>query len=321
MGPILITGASGCVGHYLVDRLLQLTDRPLWLLVRSPEKLQFDWQNHPQIEVLAGDLRELDRFADRLKQVQTAILAATCWGGPETFAVNVGQNQALMDGLDPDRCDQILYFSTASVLGRDGHLLSEALQLGTDYIRSKAECTQQLTDRPLADRITAVYPTIVLGGDRDKPYSEPTKGLPEALRYISLIRRLKVDGSFHFVHAADIARVVAHLALNPPTEPGPRHFVLGQPALTANELVDIASTVLKGRPARLKIPLSVGLADRLIDWFNIQMGPWDRFCMAYRHFTYDQVWSPASFGLETAYPTLADILRQYGRPGISGANR
>jgi len=318
MGPILITGASGCVGHYVVDHLLQLTDRPLWLLVRDPNKLQFPWRNHPQIEVLQGDLRDLDRFADRLKQVQTAMLVATCWGGPETFEVNVGQNQALMDALDPDRCEQIIYFSTASVLGRDGHLLAEALQFGTDYIRSKAECTQHLVDRPLADRITAVYPTIVLGGDATKPYSEPTKGLPEALRYIRLIRRLKVDGSFHFVHAADIAQVVCHLALNPPSEPGPRHLVLGQAAMTANELVDTASQVLKGRPARLKIPLSVGLADRLIDWFNIEMGPWDRFCMAYRHFTYDRVVSPASFGLETAYPTLADILRQYGRPGAIG---
>ncbi|MFN6198841.1 MAG: NAD-dependent epimerase/dehydratase family protein, partial [Dolichospermum sp.] len=39
---ILVTGASGCIGHYITEALIQNTNYELYLLVRNPDKLQID---------------------------------------------------------------------------------------------------------------------------------------------------------------------------------------------------------------------------------------------------------------------------------------
>ena len=39
---IFITGASGCIGHYIVEFLIQNTHHELYLLVRNPDKLKVE---------------------------------------------------------------------------------------------------------------------------------------------------------------------------------------------------------------------------------------------------------------------------------------
>jgi nucleoside-diphosphate-sugar epimerase len=39
---VFITGASGCIGHYLIEHLIQETDWELYLLIRNPEQLKFE---------------------------------------------------------------------------------------------------------------------------------------------------------------------------------------------------------------------------------------------------------------------------------------
>lgn len=130
---------------------------------------------------------------------------------------------------------------------------------------------------------------------------------PQARPY----RRRQPAAPPHFIHGRDIAQVVRHRVQQPPAEPGPRHYVLGKPALTANEAI-AAIGRYTGRRSRLKIPLSIPLANVLIDLFRIQMAPWDRFCLRYRHFTYENPLHPAVLGLETRYPTLESVLADAG---------
>ena len=42
---IFITGASGCIGHYLVETLIENTDHELFLMMRNPAKLR-DFGGH-----------------------------------------------------------------------------------------------------------------------------------------------------------------------------------------------------------------------------------------------------------------------------------
>lgn len=77
---VLVTGASGCIGHYLSEALIQETDYELYLLVRNPKKLQVDIQYRPGVTVLQGDMHGIEQFADLLKTVDVAVLAATVWG-------------------------------------------------------------------------------------------------------------------------------------------------------------------------------------------------------------------------------------------------
>lgn len=309
---ILITGASGCIGHYVTEALIEETDYELYLLVRDPEKLRLDLEARPGISIVEADIRAIDKYGDLLKTIDIAVLTATAWGGTqEVFDVNVLKTIRLMELLDPEVCEQVIYFSTASILDRNNELLREAGQLGTDYIRSKVDCVRRFSRLSIASRITTLYPTLVFGGDDRKPYSHISSGIPEIIKWIDLIRFFKAEGSFHFIHARDIAKVVLSLIDNPP-EPS-RPFVLGNPAIAVNQAVEEVCAALN-KNILFRVPLSPWLADLFIGLFRIQMSAWDRFCLNYRHFTYKDPVNPSSFGMTTEYGSLKDIIQAYSTP-------
>ncbi|MCP2727818.1 NAD-dependent epimerase/dehydratase family protein [Limnofasciculus baicalensis] len=317
---IFITGASGCIGHYIAEALIQETNHELFLLVRNPEKLKFDYDARPGITIYQADLREIEQCDSFLKTINVAILAATAWGGQqETFDINVVKTLRLMELLDPTVCEQVIYFSTASILARNNQLLKEAGQLGTEYIRSKYDCMKRLSKLAIAPKITALFPTLVLGGDSNKPYSHLSAGIPDVAKWASLIRWFKADGSFHFIHGKDIAQVVKHLVDYPPPEnlTGEtegilkNQLVLGNAPITANRAIEELCAYL-GKQIYFRIPLSLWLANILIPLFRIQMAAWDRFCLDYRHFTYQNPVNPETFGLPTYCPTFTDVLKISG---------
>jgi nucleoside-diphosphate-sugar epimerase len=308
---ILVTGASGCVGHYLSETLIKETNHELYLLVRNPDKLKVDTQARPGITVLQGDMQEISLFADLLKTIDTAVLTATAWGGDNTFEINVDKTLELMSLLNADRCEQVIYFSTASVLGRNEQPLKEAGELGIDYVRSKYECLHKVPKLAIAPKVTTVFPTLVLGGEADKPYSHISSGISEVTKYIDLIRFLQLDGSFHFIHGRDIATVVQYLIDNPPKENQSRKLVLGQAQLTANQAIEDVCAYL-GKKIIFRLPLSLSLANVIIAVFRIQMDAWSRFCMNYRHFTYKNAINPATFDLPNYCATMSDVLKISG---------
>jgi nucleoside-diphosphate-sugar epimerase len=311
---IFITGASGCIGHYIVDLLIRETTHDLFLLVRDPQKLQFDYNARPGVTLIQGDMREIEQVGRLLKTIDCAILIATSWGGAEeTQDVNVTKTIRLMNLLDPVLCQQVLYFSTASILGRDNQPLKEAGEIGTDYIQSKYQCHQQLGKLAIAPKITTLFPTLVFGGDAQKPYSHISAGMGDIVKWMNLIRFFSADGSFHFLHAQDIAQVVLCLIEHPPELDDPHEFVLGNPALTADQAVEQVCAYLKKR-ILFRIPLSIHWANFFIKVFRVQMADWDRFCVDYRHFTYAHPINPDSFGLAAYCSTVKDLLRVSGIP-------
>ena len=60
---ILVTGASGCVGHYVSETLIQNTDHELFLCVRNPAKLNLDLAARPGIHVITVDMMEIEKQA------------------------------------------------------------------------------------------------------------------------------------------------------------------------------------------------------------------------------------------------------------------
>jgi nucleoside-diphosphate-sugar epimerase len=309
---IFITGAGGCIGHYIANILIEQTDHELYFLIRSPQKLKFNYQKRPGIHIINSDLREIEKNADLLRQMNGVILAATAWGGTkEVFDTNVVKTLSLIKLLDPDVCEQVLYFSTASILDRENQLLKEAGQLGTDYIRSKYELMWELKRLSKTPPLVCLYPTLVLGGDDHHPYSHLSGGLPDLVKYVSLLRWLKAEGSFHFIHAADIAQVVYHLIEHPPTTNTMQHLVLGNEAITANQAIAQACEYL-GKKIYLQLNLSDWLIESIIVGFQIKMATWDRFCLDYRHFTYANPVNPSVYGLPHYCPTIADLFRTRG---------
>jgi len=315
---IFITGASGCIGHYIANILIEQTDHELYFLIRYPQKLKFNYQKRPGIHIINSDLREIEKNADLLRQMNGVILAATAWGGTkEVFDTNVVKTLSLIKLLDPDVCEQVLYFSTASILDRENQLLKEAGQVGTDYIRSKYELMWELKRLTKSPPLVCLYPTLVLGGDDHHPYSHLSGGLPDLVKYVSLLRWLKAEGSFHFIHAADIAQVVYHLIEHPPVSHTMQHLVLGNQAITANQAIAQACEYL-GKRMYWQLNLSDWLIESIIVAFQIKMATWDRFCLDYRHFTYTNPVNPSSYNLPHYCPTIADVFKTRG---ISPAGR
>ncbi len=320
MKRIFITGASGCIGHYMTEALIQNTNHELYLLVRNPDKLQFDCNARRGIHILQGDMSRIEEYSDLLlKEINIAILAATAWGGQgETYDINVVKTISLINLLNPKICDRIIYFSTASILDRQNKLLLPASQFGHDYIRTKYQCFSQLAKTAIADKIIAVFPTLVFGGDKDKPYSHLSSGITDVTKWISLIRWFSLDGSFHFIHAEDIARVIGYLVehpeYSPPQEDNPEAIdclVLGNPAISVNKAIAEISQYFNKR-VYLRFPLYIWLANIFIKIFRIQMDSWSRFSLDYRHFTYTNAVTPSSFGLEDYCRAIEDLMRVSG---------
>ena len=321
---ILITGASGCVGQYTTSWLLENSDAELLLWLRDPSKLTAVSADHPRIQLLVGDLREADRFAAELASVSRVIHTATAWGDPERAQqVNVVAVKRMLSLLNPSVIEQITYFSTASILDRHLQPLTEALAYGTEYIQTKAQCLKDLEQHPLAERIVAVFPTLVFGGRVDGssrfPTSYLTEGLVEASRWLWLARFLRADASFHFIHAADIAAICGQLATHPHqrnSEPGQgavRRIVMGQKAISVNAAV---ASLCRWRGLRPTpgVPLWPWLIETLIRVLPIEVNAWDRFSIRQRHFIHEPVTGPERFGEESHAPDLESVLLDSGLP-------
>ena len=321
---ILITGASGCVGQYTAAWLLEHSNAELLLWLRDPSKLTAIPHDHPRISLLVGDLRDSERFAAELSSVNRVIHTATAWGDPErAHQVNVVAVKTMLSLLDPSKLEQVVYFSTASILDRHLQPLPEALAYGTEYIQTKAQCLRDLEQHPLAEKIVAVFPTLVFGGRVDGtspfPTSYLTEGLAEASKWLWLARWLRADASFHFIHAADIAAICGSLATNPHqrnSEPGQgpvRRIVMGQAAIGVNEAV---ATLCRWRGVGRTpgIPLWPWLIEGLIKVLPIEVNAWDRFSIRQRHFIHNPVTQPEAFGLKSHGPNLETVLQDSGLP-------
>ncbi|NJK37719.1 MAG: NAD(P)-dependent oxidoreductase [Oscillatoriales cyanobacterium RM2_1_1] len=306
---ILITGASGCIGHYVTEQLIQQTYHQLFLLVRDPSKLGFDTTVRSGIQILQADLRQIDQFHQLLSTLDIAILIATSWGGrEEIFDINVNSVISLLQGLN-SQCQQVIYFSTASILDHNHQLLPEAGTIGTDYISSKYQCLTKIQElTPNLPPIRVLFPTLVLGGAPDKPSSHVSSGISEIVNWLPLIRWFKTDASFHFVHGADIAQVVSYLIEHPAQNQDLEYFVLGSAPTTVNQVIEDACRFFQQR-IYFRFNLALWLANIFIKVFRIQMADWDRFCLNYRHFTYQNPVSPATFQLPVHCATVTDIFQ------------
>jgi nucleoside-diphosphate-sugar epimerase len=322
---ILITGASGCVGQYIAETLLRNSDAHLLLLLRDPAKLTAVRPDDPRVTLLVGDLRDLDPHAEAIASVDRLIHTATAWGDPERARqVNVVAVKELLRLTDSSRLQQVIYFSTASILDRQLRLLPEAMAHGTEYIQTKAQCLQDLERHPLAGKIVAVFPTLVFGGRVGRGDTHPTSyltaGLREGVRWLWLARWLRADARFHFIHAADIATVCTHLATHPHQpnpEPGQgavRRLVLGQAPVSIDDTVSALCRWRRVWRPPFGLELSTGLINGLIRVLPIEVTAWDRFSIRQRYFIHEPVSPPERFGLVSLAPTLEAVLETAGVP-------
>lgn len=300
---IFITGISGCVGHYLFDVFSTHTDTKLFLLVRNPEKIRFAYKNNPNIEIIKDAMQNIDNYQDLLKTMDYVVHMAVSWGGKQVFKINVDQTLSLFSALDTRTCQKVFYFSTASILGEGNRLLPKAGEEGTDYIKSKYLCFKKLPGLKIYDKIYALCPTVILGGDRNHPYSFASLELRKVWKYLRLIKLLRIKGSFHFIHAYDVALIVEYLLHNSSPE---KIIVPGNPAISIDECIDQLCQI-----ANLKRKISFDMTKILVKFlpilFKKRLSGWDVYSLKKRHFCYHTT-NLKTLGLLSNHDTLAKCI-------------
>jgi nucleoside-diphosphate-sugar epimerase len=309
MQSVFITGAGGCVGHYVVDTLVE--DYKLYLLIRNPDKLLFN-PEHKNINIIHDDLDNISRQRDILQNVDYCIHIATVWGGEYIERINVQRVHELFDLLNKERIRRIIYFSTASILGRDMELLPEAERYGTDYIKTKSMCFRGLSECSLYDRIVTVFPTLVFGGDKKHPFSHLSKGLHLLKRFSWLTGRINIDIAFHFIHAKDIACIVKHLMEVPEPE---KKYVLGNKAISFGEFTKKAARFF-GYKINWQVKISPQVIYRLLKIIGARMSDWDRFCVEYMNFVYPVI-NCQTLGLPGGYNSVERIIEDWENSRIN----
>ena len=296
---IFITGASGCVGRYIVDELLPVEDYHLHLFIRDKKLVAF-LEGHPRVTFHQGDMSHIDDFADLLATMDYIVHVATPWGDSDyTFLINVDKTYRLFELAR--NCKKIIYFSTASILGKNNQLLPEAGELGTSYIRSKYKAYGKIRGSEFSDKTVILFPTLVLGGAPDRPWSHVSGGIRsgEHKHYLKWVRFFYVDGEFHFIHAKDIATIVGQvIAQDLPSA----DYVMGYPSISAKRTIELLCQAFN-TPMLLRVKLPVKSILFLAKLFGIKMAPWDYFCIRNPHFVYKTV-TPKDFGGVDLYPTL-----------------
>lgn len=317
---LLITGANGCVGQYLVEWFLTNSDFYLYLMVRNPDKLPLSVRNNKKVKLLICDLRDCKRFDNQIDGIHYLIHTATAWGDPQrAYEVNIKAIEDLLGLLNKNNIKKIIYFSTASILDKNIKLMREAMTYGTEYIQTKYECYKRLQKNKFADITYAVFPTLVFGGTLETgskfPKSYLTDGLMEANKWLWLARFFKLDSKFHFIHARDIAQVCGFLIKKSSLDKkkGLKKYVLGQEYISIDEALNI---LLKRNSVKryFSIPLKSQIIKILLKILPIQTTNWDRFSIQKYDFYHKTITNPESFGLTSHAKTLEDILEHAKLP-------
>lgn len=313
---VLITGATGCVAQYLTRELLARTDWHLVLLSRDAARIPVPAGAAGRITTASGLLHEPDSYGAALDAIDAAALVATAWGGPLAHATTVAGNARLADRLIAGGCRHVVYFSSASVLGRQGELNPVAARIGTDYIRTKHQLVEAMEPKADRARISGIFPTIVMGGrtgDDPMPLSELAKLLLKIRPWHWLIARVTAEGRFNVTHAADIAATVRRLIEGAGARDGggaERH-ILGLPPARAGDMIAevLAAAGRRHRPWLRLTPRNAGAVIRA---FRLPITPWDRWCMENPDQGYDMAIGPDAFGAPVAMPNLTAGLRMIG---------
>lgn len=303
MARILLTGAAGCVGSYLLE-ILSLTHE-VFALTRSPQLVRQRFHSD-NVHLLAGDLQVLlKEHRPLLETFEYCVHPATVWGGPSIFQVNVEQTLALFEALSPRRCRGVHYFSTASLLNAAHQLQTQAFTQGTDYIRSKA-CAHEkiyLFSKASGVPVHMYYPTVIFGGDAQHGSTPVTEFLPRLKKQLQWVKWLRVAAWFHWIHAADIARIVNYrIQQDLPADA----LVLGNPAYSVAQAQAELLAFYEEAPAPFQVNLESYLP-MVLPLLAQRMSPWDRFSLHQRQLRY-QVVNAQTYGLPSLATRLQDLL-------------
>lgn len=237
MKHLLLTGATGLLGNYLLRDLLQ-TDVPVAVLVRSTKKMsarqrveaqlcaweQSLGQRLPRPVVLEGDISQPDLGLDGhsirwaadycsgvIHNAASLQFHATSPQG-EPWLSNVGGTTHVLEFCRATRIRQLFHVSTAYIAGlRTGRVLESDVdvgqQLSNDYEQSKLQSETLVRAAEFLDDLTVFRPGIIIG-DSQTGFTTTYHGYYAALQLVHTILKSLEPNETGFVGGQSVRLVL-----------------------------------------------------------------------------------------------------------------
>jgi len=257
-GEILVTGATGLIGRYVVARLLA-GGRRVRVLARDPRRLESDVIG--RVRVVAGDVTDAAALARAVDGVGTVLHLAACaraWArDPREFSlVNVVGVARLLEASFSAGIERLVHVSTVLTLPR------LRPQPGTRPLTPYEETKlagERLVDRYAASGADAlvVHPTRAFGPGPLSDANGVTRLIARYLHGPVVVRLDDGDVLANYVHADDVAAGIILAA-----ERGRRgaHYTLGGENASLRSLLELAGEVSGRRRRILSLPRRAALA-------------------------------------------------------------
>lgn len=219
---IFVTGASGFVGHNVLDYLrTQVADAKITCLLREPKKLS-EYAGAKNIALVHGDLLKPETYRDTLKDAHVIIHAAalvSLRNGPEFYTANVEATHKLLDAAQgASGLSRFVFVGSISSFEREpgqkitGPVTEVSIPYpATDYGKSKLEAERLVRESGLP--YTIVRPSYIYGphprvkGSMDRLIDDVREGK----RYT----QLPLPGRATAIYAPDLAEAIWTCAMHP----------------------------------------------------------------------------------------------------------
>ena len=176
---LLVTGASGFLGRYVVAEALQRGHQVSAVMRPSSDAKRLPWHNHPAVKLVQVDLQKRDGIVDAIRGADSVIhLAAAKEGDFDTqFAGTVVATKNLLDAMIEADVLRIVAISTFSVFDylyiQPGETLSEDSPIERDPTQRDVYAqTKLIQEKVIRDfeqnhggQVTILRPGMIYGRD------------------------------------------------------------------------------------------------------------------------------------------------------------
>jgi nucleoside-diphosphate-sugar epimerase len=257
--PILVTGATGFIGSYLLP-LLQETGAQVRVLVRNPALL--NPAIRPSLDVHVGDIRDRKVVGRAIQGAETVLHLAACaraWMRERDAyrSINVEAVHGLLDACERSDVQRLVHVSTILTLPpyRAAEHVGSASR-PTPYEKTKREGEELVEAYAHAGHhAVIVHPTRVFGPG---PLTDANAVSRAASLYLQGMLRVRLaDGGAlsNWVYVGDVA---AGILLATQRGRSGAHYVLGGDNASFEEFLDLVSEL--GGVRRQVVPLPARLA-------------------------------------------------------------
>jgi nucleoside-diphosphate-sugar epimerase len=198
---VLVTGASGFIGQYLIDELIK-NDYHLKILTRQPSlKIK-------NVEVVIGDITKPDRFLSSFNNVDAVFhnaAYATDFGRKsEIYKTNINGTKNVANVCEKIGIRRIIYTSTAGIYGfpnTNEEVTEKSLKKPFNtYHKSKLEGERILKNKKSLS-VSIVRPTLVLGAG-----GKSAKIILDKIQQRKMVYIETGDQYISLVHPKDVAQ-------------------------------------------------------------------------------------------------------------------